>query len=31
MMLFHKKEYDTEDGDQKKKPNPMLIGVTAIA
>ena len=31
MMLFHKKEYDTEDGDQKKKLNPMLIGAIAIA
>ena len=30
-MLFHKKEYDTEDGDQKKKLNPMLIGAIAIA
>ena len=30
-MLFQKKEYDTEDRDQKNKLNPVLIGAIAIA
>ena len=30
-MLFQKKEYDTEDKDQKKKLNLVLIGVAVIA